>query len=177
MTASDDKYLEPRDLFRYVLNRPTDEEHRRFNSSTGGPKPPGSDVSDSEAIYAFLLGFRLYLSPHHLLTEIDRIAKEDRAGAAALLPPPPATSLEQLPGTATCPVCHRLRQSDISSIQLEDYIRVFQSGMNGFADWRWQTLDTVLKQLASKKDAIVSAVSQVHTAKPGDMDGQWVVRL
>ena len=60
---------------------------------------------------------------------------------------------------------YRMKGMHLSAKQLSDLRKHLAKGMNSFADWRWQTLDTVLKQLADKQEAVVLAVAEVHIAK------------
>ena len=58
----------------------------------------------------------------------------------------------------------RLAGVEQSADQLLQRRKSLSTGVNGFAEWRWHTLDTVLEQLLKKEDAIVAAVSLVKTA-------------
>ena len=58
----------------------------------------------------------------------------------------------------------RLSAVKQSGDELQRRCKSLSTGVNGFAQWRWHTLDTVLEQLLKKQDAIVAAVSQVNTA-------------
>ena len=60
---------------------------------------------------------------------------------------------------------HRLKGMPISPLHLGQYTTALGKTINSFAEWRWQTLHTVLSQLGAAKDAVVMAVSLIASPK------------